>query len=47
MAIDAVCSGCPSLLEAVYSQLSLKLDLKRGFGDVLVVDRIEKTPTQN
>ena len=37
----------PALIHAVQSQLGLKLDEKKGQGDVLVVDHIEKAPTAN
>lgn len=37
----------PSLFEAVQEQLGLKLTLKKALADVLVIDRIEKTPTGN
>ncbi|MDE3198358.1 MAG: TIGR03435 family protein [Acidobacteriota bacterium] len=37
----------PALVEAVQSQLGLKVQKKKGQVDVLVVDHIEKTPAEN
>jgi uncharacterized protein (TIGR03435 family) len=37
----------PTLLSAIQSQLGLKLDAKKGLVEVLVVDHIEKVPTEN
>jgi uncharacterized protein (TIGR03435 family) len=37
----------PSLFGAVQSQLGLKLDAKKGPAEVIVVDHIDKTPTDN
>jgi uncharacterized protein (TIGR03435 family) len=37
----------PTLLKAVESQLGLDLKSKKGMIDVLVIDHIEKTPTEN
>jgi uncharacterized protein (TIGR03435 family) len=37
----------PALINAVQSQLGLKLEQKRGQAEVLVIDRIEKVPTEN
>jgi uncharacterized protein (TIGR03435 family) len=37
----------PALIEAVQSQLGLKLEKKKGKAEVLVVDHIDKTPTGN
>lgn len=37
----------PALISAVQSQLSLKLERKKGQAEVLVVDRMEKAPTAN
>jgi uncharacterized protein (TIGR03435 family) len=36
-----------SLIDAVQSQLGLRIERKKGEGEVLVVDHIEKTPTAN
>jgi uncharacterized protein (TIGR03435 family) len=40
-------SEVPSLQSAVQDQLGLRLDAKRGPIEVLVVDRGERTPTEN
>lgn len=37
----------PNLFRAVQEQLGLRLESKRGTVDTLVVDRAEKTPTEN
>ena len=37
----------PPLLGALQSQLGLKLEPKKGDVDLIVVDKIEKTPTEN
>ncbi len=37
----------PSLQHAVQDQLGLKLISKKGLGDIVVVDRAEKVPTEN
>ena len=37
----------PTLTEAVQQQLGLKLEQKKGMVDIVVVDHIEKTPTEN
>jgi len=40
-------SDAPNLFTAVQEELGLKLDKKKGPLDVLVVDHLEKTPTEN
>lgn len=37
----------PNLVEAVQDQLGLKLTSKKGEGDVVVVDHVEKLPSEN
>jgi uncharacterized protein (TIGR03435 family) len=37
----------PTLFEAVQQQLGLKLAPKKGSMDILVIDRVEKVPTEN
>jgi uncharacterized protein (TIGR03435 family) len=37
----------PPLLRAVQDQLGLKLNSKRGHGDIVVIDHLEKVPTGN
>ena len=37
----------PSLIRAVQDQLGLKLNSRRGPGDVVAIDHLEKTPTGN
>ena len=37
----------PALIKAVQSQLGLRLEQKKGYAEVLVVDHIEKAPTAN
>jgi hypothetical protein len=39
--------GAEALISAVQLELGLKLQQKRGQGEVLVVDRLEKTPSGN
>ena len=39
--------GQPTLLQALQEQLGLKLEPKKGPVDILVIDHIEKEPTQN
>ena len=42
-----VLAAGPTLLSAVQSQLGLKLEPKKGTIDVLIVDHVEKVPTDN
>jgi uncharacterized protein (TIGR03435 family) len=44
---DAASAFAAQLINAVQSQLGLKLERKKGDADVLVVDHIDKTPTEN
>jgi uncharacterized protein (TIGR03435 family) len=37
----------PNIFEALQAQLGLKLESKKTMVDTLVVDHIEKTPTEN
>jgi uncharacterized protein (TIGR03435 family) len=37
----------PTLIRAVQDQLGLKLNSKKGLGDLVVVDHVEKVPTEN
>ncbi len=37
----------PPLLRAVQDQLGLKLNSKKGLGDIVVIDHLEKAPTEN
>jgi uncharacterized protein (TIGR03435 family) len=37
----------PTLVRAVQDQLGLKLTSKKGFGDIVVVDHVERIPTEN
>jgi uncharacterized protein (TIGR03435 family) len=37
----------PTLIRAVQDQLGLKLNSKKGFGDIVVIDHVEKVPTEN
>ena len=37
----------PTLVRAVQDQLGLKLTSKKGFGDIVVVDHVERIPTAN
>jgi uncharacterized protein (TIGR03435 family) len=39
--------GGPTVFAAIQQQLGLKLEPKRGQVDVIVIDHIEKTPTEN
>lgn len=44
---SALRDGGPSLIEAVQSQLGLRLESKRGPVDVWIVDHAEKVPAEN
>jgi uncharacterized protein (TIGR03435 family) len=46
-ATPADLDAAPTLLVAVQEQLGLKLEQKKGPVELLVIDRIEKTPTEN
>jgi uncharacterized protein (TIGR03435 family) len=37
----------PTLTRAVQDQLGLKLNSKKGLGDIVVIDHVEKVPTEN
>jgi uncharacterized protein (TIGR03435 family) len=37
----------PNIFESLQTQLGLKLEPKKAMIDILVVDHIEKTPTEN
>ena len=37
----------PLLIRVVQDQLGLKLNSKKGFGDIVVIDHLEKVPTEN
>jgi uncharacterized protein (TIGR03435 family) len=37
----------PTIFQALQDQLGLKLESKKGMVDILVVDHVEKTPTEN
>jgi uncharacterized protein (TIGR03435 family) len=37
----------PTIFAALQQQLGLKLEQKKGQVDILTVDKIEKTPTEN
>ena len=39
--------SAPSLFTAVQEQLGLRLEPKKAMLDLIVVDRLEKTPTEN
>jgi uncharacterized protein (TIGR03435 family) len=43
----AVTNAEPSILDAVEQQLGLKLVRKKGLVDILVIDHLEKVPTEN
>jgi uncharacterized protein (TIGR03435 family) len=42
-----VAASADSLIREVQSQLGLRLDRKKGQAELLVVDHMEKTPTEN
>ena len=44
---DAEVDAGPTIFEAVQSQLGLKLERKKGPVEILVVDHVEKTPSEN
>jgi uncharacterized protein (TIGR03435 family) len=46
-AVPAMDPYRPALINAVQSQLGLKLEQKKGYAEVLVVDHIEKAPSSN
>ena len=37
----------PSIFNVLQTQLGLKLEAKKGPVDLLVIDHVEKTPTEN
>ena len=37
----------PRLVRAVQDQLGLKMNSKKGAGEIVVIDHIEKVPTEN
>jgi uncharacterized protein (TIGR03435 family) len=43
----AAADSGPTLEEAVEEQLGLRLDPKKGSVELIVVDRIDRTPTEN
>ncbi len=44
---DEFADRAPSLLVALEEQLALKLESKKGPVEVLVIDRVNKAPTEN
>jgi uncharacterized protein (TIGR03435 family) len=45
--VDDTPSGGPSLFKAVQDQLGLNLESKKDPIDILLIDHIDKTPTDN
>jgi uncharacterized protein (TIGR03435 family) len=47
VSIGSEADSGPTIFSAIQSQLGLKLESKKGTVDILVVDHIEKVPTEN
>jgi uncharacterized protein (TIGR03435 family) len=47
LAADAGDDAGPTIFDAVQEQLGLRLQAKKGMIDVLVIDHVDKTPTEN
>jgi len=45
--VEATNDNGPDIFRALQEQLGLKLESKKAIVDVMIVDRIEKTPTEN